>query len=103
MATETQMDVGFLEKVGDTLTSFSEGFVNFLTRLLGSSNENYIRKLGYVRSRDRQSYTVTPGSLLARVNELEPQMQAMSDADLKALTPKFRERLKAGETLDDLL
>ena len=30
-------------------------------------------------------------------------MQALSDDDLKGLTPKFRERLKAGETLDDLL
>jgi preprotein translocase subunit SecA len=97
------MDVTFLEKVGDTLTSFSEGFVGFLTRLLGSSNENYIRKLGYVRSKDKKSYTVVPGSLLARVNDLEPKMQALSAEELKALTPQLRERLKNGETLDDLL
>jgi preprotein translocase subunit SecA len=104
MATETLgADVGILEKVGDTLTSLSEGFVTFLTRLLGSSNENYVRKLGYVRSKDRQSYNVTPGSFLAQVNDLEPQMQALSDADLKALTPRFRDRLAKGETLDDLM
>src|SRR5439155_6771241 len=41
--------------------------------------------------------------LLARVNDLEPQMQALSDAELKELTPKFRERLAAGETLEYLL
>src|SRR6478672_9399791 len=104
MATVTQgPDVGILERVGDSLTSLSEGFVSFLTRLLGSSNENYVKKLGYLRSRDKQSYTVTPGSLLARVNELEPQTQALSDAELKELTPKFRERLAKGETLEDLL
>src|SRR4051812_46738764 len=99
MSTVTQgPDVGILERVGDSLTSFSEGFVTLLTRMLGSSNENYVRKLGYVRSRDKQTYAVTPGSILARVNVLEPQMQALNDADLKALTPKFRERLAAGET-----
>jgi preprotein translocase subunit SecA len=104
MATVTQgPDIGILERVGDSLSSMSEGFVNFLSRLLGSSNENYVRKLGYVRSRDRLSYAVTPGSLLAKVNELEPQMQAMSDADLKALSTTLRERLQQGATLDDLL
>ena len=69
MATDTQMDIGLLEKVGDTLSSLSEGFVGFLTRLLGSSNENFVRKLGYIRSRDKMSYSVTPGSLLAQVND----------------------------------
>src|SRR5205823_3706911 len=33
----------------------------------------------------------------------EPRMQAISDAELKELTPKFRARLAAGEALDDLL
>src|SRR5439155_23999156 len=43
------------------------------------------------------------GSLLEQVNVLEPTMAALSDSDLKGLTPKFRERLKNGETLDALL
>src|SRR5436309_8330089 len=103
MATETQMDVGFLEKVGDTLTSLSEGFVGFLTRLMGSANENTIRKLGYVRSKDKKSYTATPGSLLAQVNELEPAMHAKSPDELRALTTEFRQRLANRESLDDLL
>src|SRR4051812_3922307 len=98
-----QVDATFLEKVGDTLSSLSEGFVGLLSRVLGSSNEKYIRSLGYVRSRDKQPYAVVPGSILARVNDLEPQTQAMSDAELKELTPKPRARLAAGETLEDLL
>src|SRR5437588_6154850 len=105
MATGTKdVDVSFFEKLGDGLSSASEGFVRFLTRLLGSSNENYVRKLGYLRPRGPgQPHKVVPGSLLARVNDLEESMRALSDADMKALTPKFRERLKNGEALDDLL
>jgi preprotein translocase subunit SecA len=104
MTTEETMDVTFLEKVGDAWTSFSEGLVLFLTRLLGSSNERYIRKLGYIRGkRPTDPYTVVPGLLLAEVNELEERMHALSDDELKALTPQFRQRLAQGETLDNLL
>jgi len=104
MTTETSMDVSFLEKLGDFLTALSEVVSKFLMRLFGSSNERTIRSLGYVASKDPTvAPTVTPGSLLAQVNELEEQIQALSDEDLKALTPKFRERLAEGETLEDLL
>src|SRR5207244_1117101 len=48
-------------------------------------------------------YRVVPGSILDQVNQLEPQMRALSDDEIKGLTPKFRERLAKGETLDDLL
>ena len=41
--------------------------------------------------------------LVARIGELEPSMQAKSDAELRALTPVFRQRLANGEKLDDLL
>jgi preprotein translocase subunit SecA len=37
------------------------------------------------------------------INALEPELEAMSDSDLAARTPWFRERLEAGESLDDLL
>ena len=37
------------------------------------------------------------------VNALESQMAALSDEALKAKTPEFKERLAAGESLDDLL
>src|SRR5262249_34028857 len=104
MSTETSMDVGFWEKLGDGLSAFSEGVGKFLMRLFGSSNERYVRSLGYVRAATPgATHTVIPGSLLAQVNELEDKMRALSDDELKVLTPKYRERLAKGETLDDLL
>ncbi len=38
-----------------------------------------------------------------RIEELEPQMQALSDAKLRDKTSEFKERLAGGETLDDIL
>ena len=39
----------------------------------------------------------------ARINALEPAMQALSDDELRGLTAAFRERAERGESLDDLL
>jgi preprotein translocase subunit SecA len=41
--------------------------------------------------------------IVARINELEPALQAKSDVELRAMTVDFRNRLANGETLDDLL
>ncbi len=41
--------------------------------------------------------------IVPEVAELEPEMQARSDDELRALTAIFRERLADGEDLDDLL
>ncbi|MHB8682435.1 MAG: preprotein translocase subunit SecA [Acidimicrobiales bacterium] len=41
--------------------------------------------------------------LVHLVNELEPDMEALSDEELAKQTVRFRERLDNGETLDDLL
>ena len=41
--------------------------------------------------------------ICAHINEIEPNYVKMSDAELAACTPSFRERLEHGETLDDLL
>ena len=38
-----------------------------------------------------------------KINQLEPEMQRLSDAALQSKTPHFRERLDAGESLDVLL
>ena len=38
-----------------------------------------------------------------KVMALEPQMEDLTDEELRAKTGEFKERLKAGETLDDLL
>ena len=40
---------------------------------------------------------------IAAINELEPQMQRLSDDELKGKTAEFRERLAQGAKLDDLL
>ncbi|MGE5404685.1 MAG: preprotein translocase subunit SecA, partial [Candidatus Saccharibacteria bacterium] len=37
------------------------------------------------------------------INSLEPEMQALTDAELSAKTVEFRSRLEEGETLDDIL
>ncbi len=57
-------------------------------RLFGSANDRVIKSLN--RTVDA-------------INALEPELEALSDADLRARTDRFRERLGAGETLDDLL
>jgi preprotein translocase subunit SecA len=104
MSSDSSVDVNILEKIGDGFSAFSEKIASFLTRLMGSSNERYVRKLGYIRSKDGKSPPrIVPGSLLARVNELEPKMRELTDDQLKELTPQFRERLAKGATLDDLL
>ncbi len=41
--------------------------------------------------------------LVPLINELEPEMEALSDAELQHKTVEFKERLAEGETLDDLL
>ncbi len=41
--------------------------------------------------------------IVNQINELETQIGALSDAQLQAKTPEFKERLDQGATLDDLL
>ncbi len=41
--------------------------------------------------------------IVAAINDLEPQMQALSDDELRAQTAMFRQQLEQGATLDDLL
>jgi preprotein translocase subunit SecA len=61
--------------------------LSFLGGLL-DSNEAELRRLRKV---------------VARVNELEPEWEKRSDAELAETTPRLRERLANGETLDDIL
>jgi preprotein translocase subunit SecA len=62
--------------------------LNIIKSIFGSANDRYLK---------------TVESDVARINSLEPQMEAMSDDELKAQTAKFRERLDNGESLDDIL
>ena len=59
-----------------------------LNKVFGSKNERDIKKTD---------------PLIASINALEPEMEKLGDEDLKGLTIKFKERLKAGEKLDDIL
>ncbi len=63
-------------------------FGNLARKFLGSANERYINR-------------VQP--LIDRINGLEPEMQALSDAELAARTDWLRQRYGKGEALDDLL
>ena len=41
--------------------------------------------------------------LVARINALEEEYQKLTDEELQAKTPEFKERLAKGETLDDIM
>ncbi|MCP4629345.1 MAG: preprotein translocase subunit SecA [bacterium] len=62
--------------------------LNFLTKVFGSKNERDLKQLQ---------------PLVDRINELEPEVQALNDEQLKGQTAAFRQRLDQGETLDSLL
>jgi preprotein translocase subunit SecA len=61
---------------------------NLLTSLFGSRNDRLLKK-------NRQ--------VVARINALEPQFEALDDAQLKAKSDEFRERFTKGEALDKML
>ncbi len=63
-------------------------FGKLLQKVVGSKNDRELNRMWPV---------------VDAINALEPKMAALSDADLAGLTPAFRERLAAGESLDDLL
>ena len=50
---------------------------------------------------EREMKSLRP--LIQRINDFEPALQALTDEQLKAKTPEFKERLAKGETLDDIL
>ena len=41
--------------------------------------------------------------IVKKINELEPEMEKLSDKELQAKTPEFKERIANGETLDAIL
>jgi len=50
---------------------------------------------------DREIKKIRP--IVAAINQLEPELQKLSDAELAAKTPEFRQRLANGASLDDIL
>jgi preprotein translocase subunit SecA len=75
---------GTTNAVNGVLTGFDRG----LTVLFGSANSRQLKRYG---------------ELARRIGELEPRMMALSDEELKEQTVRFRQRLKDGQTLDDIL
>jgi preprotein translocase subunit SecA len=59
-----------------------------LTKIFGNKNQREIKRLNKV---------------VNQINELEEDMQALSDEQLQAKTAEFKKRYQEGETLDDLL
>jgi len=57
-------------------------------RVFGSANDRYLKRLD---------------GRIDAINGLEPELEKLSDDELKARTPWFRERLEAGEDLDAIL
>ncbi|MBS1187488.1 MAG: secA [Burkholderiaceae bacterium] len=62
--------------------------LSFLTKIFGSRNQRLLKQYG---------------KIVRAINALEPQFEKMSDAELKAMTPAFKDRLAKGESLDSIL
>lgn len=59
-----------------------------LIKIFGTPNDRTLRRLG---------------KFVDIINQLEPEFEKFSDQELKAKTDEFRQRLKSGSTLDDLI
>lgn len=57
-------------------------------KLFGSANDRFVKK---------------QTKIIQRINSLEPEISKLSDEELKAKTEEFRNRIKNGETLDEIL
>src|SRR5437868_10237809 len=65
-----------------------EPSMKFLSKIFGTRNDRIIKQLK---------------PIVARINELEPTMKALSDDDLRACTQLYRQRYEKGESLDSIL
>ena len=59
-----------------------------LTKIIGSRNDRTLKALR---------------KIVKQINAMEPQFEALSDAELQAKTAEYRQRLDQGETLEQLL
>lgn len=62
--------------------------MSFIEKIIGTYSERELKRIYPIQK---------------KVLALDEQFQKMSDAELKAMTPKLKERLANGETLDDIL
>jgi preprotein translocase subunit SecA len=81
-----------LEKIWEILSTIFGGmlgaFERGITSVFGSSNARYVKRLQ---------------TKVDAINALESKYEAFSDTELKDQTELFRQRLTAGESLDDIL
>ncbi|MBX3618035.1 preprotein translocase subunit SecA [Nitrosomonas sp.] len=61
---------------------------NLLKKIFGSRNDRMIKQYS---------------EIVRAINEMEPAIGALSDADLRAKTDEFKQRVQQGETLDAIL
>ncbi len=64
------------------------GIVEVLKKIFGSQNERTLKRLAPV---------------VSEINDFEPEMQKLSDEQLRGKTAEFRQRLENGQELEDLL
>ena len=62
--------------------------MSILTKIFGDPNEKYLKKIQ---------------PIVEKINSLEPRFEKLSDGKLREKTEEFKQRLKKGETLDDIL
>jgi preprotein translocase subunit SecA len=62
--------------------------INILTKIFGSRNDRLLKQYR---------------SVVNRINAMEPQLEQLSDEDLRAKTQEFKDRVAKGETLDSIL
>ena len=60
----------------------------FFGKVVGSRNDRVLKKLRKV---------------VKKINDFEPTIEKLSDAELQAKTAEFRQQLADGQTLDDIL
>ncbi|MGL4804635.1 MAG: DEAD/DEAH box helicase, partial [Cetobacterium sp.] len=63
-------------------------FGDLLKKIFGTRNDREIKRIK---------------KLVTMINSLEPEIEKLSDDELKGKTYEFRQRLEKGETLDDVL
>lgn len=63
-------------------------FGDLLKKIFGTRNDREVKRIK---------------KLVSMINSLEPEIEKLSDDELKGKTYEFRERLEKGETLDDVL
>lgn len=61
----------------------------------------FIKKKLFGTNTERELKRLAP--VVEEINALEPRIKQLSDDELKAYTPAFKERLKNGESMDDIL